>query len=318
MQLALGLHDLSAQSLAFARQIGVTHAVVISPEAMTVDGPFYDYERLVQMRQHVESHGLSVAAIQNIPPAWYDQLIYGGPQQAEQLSNYCRTVENVGRAGIPALHYNFHAQRVWRTSRHTLGRGGAYVTAYDHALMADAPLAGPRPIGDDDLWERLETLVKTIVPVAHEYGVRMALHPDDPPVSPIAGAACILRNVEAFQRVLDMVDSPANGILFCQGCFAEMLGQGVYDAIRHFGRQNRIVYVHFRNVSGTAERFRETFIDAGDIDMRQAMRVYKEVGFAGAMIPDHLPKITGDDETGGRAVAHAVGYMRAMMQAVER
>ena len=201
----------------------------------------------------VENAGLRIAAIQNIPTAWYDKILWGLPGREEQLDNYVKTVTNVGKAGIPILHYNFHAIRVWRTSRHTLGRGGAYVTSYDDALMQNAPIERG-DLEEDQLWENFEYLVKAIIPAAEAVGLKMALHPDDPPVSPIAGAACLFVTVDAFQRVLDMVPSPANGLLFCNGCYAEMLGQGVYDAIRHFGNQGKIFYVHFRNIALAAGR----------------------------------------------------------------
>jgi mannonate dehydratase len=302
-------------NLRFAKQIGVTDLVVIGSPELAGSGPYLDHPRLVQLRTRVEAAGLRVAAIQNIPHAWYDRILYGLPGRDEQIAHYCRTIDNVGRAGIPILHYNFHAVRVWRTSRHTCGRGGALFTSYDHALMEDAPLAGPREIGADELWENYAYFIRRIMPVAEEAGVKMALHPDDPPVSPIAGAACLFVDVASFQRALDMVPSPSNGLLFCQGCFTEMLDGDVLSAIRHFGGQGKVFYVHFRNVIGSMPRFRESFIDNGDVDMFEAIRAWKEVGFEGAMIPDHLPRVVGDSAYGHRARAHAIGYIKALMTA---
>lgn len=316
MRPALGIRDLSEENLIFARQIGVRDLVVVSPDNMTAAGPYYDYTKLIQLKTRIENAGLRIAAIQNIPTSWYDKIIWGLPGRDEQLENYCRTIDNVGRAGIPILHYNFHAIRVWRTSRHTRDRGDALVTSYDHALMQNAPPEYGRALGDDELWENFERFLRKIIPVAEQAGVKMALHPDDPPVTPIAGAACLFIDIPAFQRVLDMVPSPSNGLLFCQGCYTEMVGSGVYDAIRHFGRQGKIFYVHFRNVAGQMPRFRETFIDSGDIDMFRAMQVYREVGFDGVMIPDHLPHMINDTPFGHQSNAYAIGYMRALMKAV--
>jgi len=225
MKLAEGMSRITEENLQFARQIGVTDIVAISPPAEAPDGPYYDYERLVQLKTRIEAAGLRLAAIQNIPPSWYHDLIYGLPGRDAQLDAYCRTISNVGRAGIPILHYNWHAVRVWRTSLHTHDRGGALVTSYDHALMQNAPLAGPRPLGEDELWENYATFLRRIIPVAESAGVSMALHPDDPPISPIAGAACLFRDSASFQRALDLVPSPANGLLFCQGCFAGCMGR---------------------------------------------------------------------------------------------
>ncbi len=316
MKLAEGMARITEENLLFAKQIGVTDIVAINPPAQAADGPYYDYERLVQVKTQIENAGLRMAAIQNIPPAWYNKAIYGLPGRDEQIDYFCRSIINVGKAGIPIMHYNWHPVKVWRTSRHTRDRGGALVTSYDHALMVNAPLAGPKEIGDDELWANFEYFIKRIMPVAESVGLKMALHPDDPPISPIAGAAQLFRDIPAFQRALDMVPSPSNGLLFCQGCFTEMYGQGVFDAIRHFGRQGKVFYVHFRNVAGKMPAFRETFIDTGDINMFEAMKVWKEVGFDGPMIPDHLPHITGDTEDARAARAHAIGYMKALMTAV--
>jgi mannonate dehydratase len=315
VKVGLGMRDVTKENLQFAKQIGVTDLIYSGPGALAGDGPYLDYMRLVQLRTQVEAAGLRLAAIQNIPRSWYDQIIYGLPGREEQLDHYCRTVENVGKAGIPILHYNFHAVRVWRTSRHTHGRGGAFFTSYDHSLIENAPLEGPKVIGEFEMWGNFERFIRRIIPVAESVGLKMALHPDDPPISPIARAACLFSTVDSFQRVLDMVPSPSNGLLFCQGCFAELLGEGVYDAIRHFGGQGKVFYVHFRNVVGTMPSFREAFIDNGDIDMFRAMQAWKEVGFDGPMIPDHLPHMGGDSDYQHRARAHAVGYIKALMQA---
>ena len=189
MKLALGMHDLSEEHLTFARQIGVTHVIAASPPNMTVDGPYFDYERIVQLKARIEGAGLRLAAIQNIPPAWYHAILYGLPGREEQLDYYCRTIENVGRAGIPSCTITFTRSRCGAPARHTRDRGGALVTSYDHALMENAPLAGPRPIDDDELWANYEVSSSASCPWPNRQGVKMALHPDDPPLSPIAGAA---------------------------------------------------------------------------------------------------------------------------------
>jgi mannonate dehydratase len=314
MHIADGMINVNEEDLAFARQIGVTH-LVTRPSCPPEQG-YYDYESLIQLRTRVEASGLQVAAIHDVPSSWNDKIRRGLPGRDEQLDNYCRSVENIGRAGIPILGYSFHAFQVWRTTRYAPGLGGATFTGYDHALMRNAPPLASPPLTDEEMWEAFRYFARRVIPVAEAAGVKMALHPDDPPISPIAGAACIFRSVEAFQRALDMVPSPANGLLFCQGCYTEMLGQGVYDAIRHFGSQGKVWYVHFRNVVGQLPAFREAFIDHGDIDMLKAMQLWKEVGYDGPMMPDHYGHIVGDSDYGHRAHAHAIGYMKALMQAV--
>lgn len=314
MRVAMCMIDVTEEDLQFARQIGVTD-LVTRPDYAPEDG-YYQFERLVQLRTRVEAAGLRVAAINDVLPHWNDKIRCGLAGRDEQIENYCRTLTNMGRAGIPILGYSFHAVKVWRTGRHTRGRAGALFTSYDHALMANAPLVGPKGFGDEERWEHYEYFIRRVIPVAESAGVKMALHPDDPPISPIAGSACIFRDVAAFQRALDMVPSPSNGLLFCQGCYTEMLGQKVFDAIRHFGEQGKVFYVHFRNVVGSMPSFREAFIDNGDIDMFEAMKVWSEVGYDGPMMPDHYGRIVGDSRYGHRARARAIGYMKALMMAV--
>jgi mannonate dehydratase len=303
---------LSEEKMQYARQLGVTH-IVTRPEHRLEDRA-YGYEELVQLRTRVEAAGLEVAAIHDMPSEWNDKIRLGLAGREEQLDNYCRTLENMGRAGMPILGYSFHADRVWRTTRHAPARAGASGTGYDHALMVGAPAHGPI-VTDEERWEHFGTFISRVIPVAESAGVKMALHPDDPPISPIAGMAYIFRDVPAFQRALDIAPSPSNGLLFCQGCYAEMLGAGVLDAIRHFGRQGKVFYVHYRNIEGMVPRFRETIIDEGDIDMWAAMNAWKDVGFDGPMMPDHYPTLLGDTEYMHRARAHAIGYMKAMMTA---
>ena len=313
MRLALGMRELSEENLTFARQLGVTDLVVPTPN-VGGDG-YYDFMGLLRLRTYIESVGLRLAAIQNIPKNWYDEIIFGGPGRDEQIENYRRTLTNLGKAGVPILGYNFHAVTVWRTGRNPVGRGGARVTGYDHALMQDGPLMAPREIGDEELWENYAYFLTRVMPVAEKAGVKMALHPDDPPLSPIGGAACLFRSVESFVRVIEMIPSSSNGLLFCQGCFTEM-GGDLFDAIRYFGERGKIFYVHFRNVQGSGLAFNEAFIDDGDIDMLEALRVYKEVGFDGPMIPDHLPGMVGDSSYAHRSRAFAIGYMKALMKAI--
>ena len=145
----------------------------------------------------------------------------------------------------------------------------------------------------------------------------LALHPEDPPVPNIAGTPRITRDIPAYKRVVDIIESPANGLEFCQGCFSEM-GCDVIEAIRYFGSRKKILYVHFRDVRGTAENFAETFIDEGQTDMFEAMRAYHEAGFDGVLIVDHTPHVVDDTDWGHRGRAYAMGYMKALKAMVER
>lgn len=320
MRLALGaIRRLDDEILLFAKQVGATDIIVNTPEELQGGPGYYEFKDLVLLRQRVEDAGLRLAAIENVPRQWYYKVMLGLPGRDEQIENWCKTLRNMGRAGIPILGYNFMALGVWRTSRSTPGRGQAKVTSFDYALVKDAPpddaVAEAGEIDDDRMWENFEYFLKAVIPVAEEAGVRMGLHPDDPPISPIAGIARIFRSHAALRRLIEIVPSDYNGIEFCQGTISEM-PENVLDAIRYFGSRDKILYVHFRNVSGPVPAFQETFIDEGHVNMLEAMKAYKEVGFDGPIIDDHVPQMVNDTPYGHRGRAYAAGYIRALIQAV--
>jgi len=249
----------------------------------------------------------------------------------EQIENWHKSLRTMGAAGIPVLGYNFMPLGVWRTSWHTPGRGGAPVTCFNMEMARKAPLfAGPffpgidfsmvpeanrRPIDDGEMWANFEYFIKAVIPVAEEAGVKMGIHPDDPPISPLGGVARIMRSPEAFKRVIKTVPSDYNGLEFCQGCFSEM-GVDVLETIRYFAGRKKIFYVHFRDVCGTVEDFCETFIDEGQVNMFEAMKAFKQSGFDGVLIDDHTPRVVNDTAWGHRGRAYAMGYMKALIQMV--
>jgi mannonate dehydratase len=284
---------------------------------------------LVELRERVESFGLEFYGIRLLPWKWTYKWQLGLPGRDEQLENLRKTVRNMGAAAMPMLVYNMHALRQYRTSSAAPQRGGTTATEFSYEDARDLPLmeGGPgtdtslipeshrRPITDDQMWDNLAYLLEAIIPVAEEAGVRLALHPDDPPVPSLGGVARIMRSPEAFRRVVEMAPSDHHGIGFCQGCFAEM-GADVPEEIRYFGSRGKIFFVDFRNVTGSTERFCETFPDDGDVDMAESMRAYKEVGFDGPMSPDHILHIDGDSTWGHQYWSYAVGHMKGLAQAI--
>jgi len=208
-----------------------------------------------------------------------------------------------------------------RTNTNTPSRGGSIVTSFDAALLLDAPPTDLSPISEEALWENLEYFLRRVVPVAERANVKLAMHPDDPPLSPIRGVGRIMRSVENYQRLLDLVPSPVNGITLCQGNFTLMTND-LPAAIRQFGRQNKVFFVHFRDVRGTPEKFEETWHDAGQTDLLECMSAYREVGFEGVPRPDHVPTVEGDsNERPGYSAfgrLYAIGYIRGLRHAVYR
>ncbi|MFC1715620.1 mannonate dehydratase, partial [Candidatus Poribacteria bacterium] len=193
--------------------------------------------------------------------------------------------------------------------------GDATVTSFDYDEAKDRPLTHGREYTAEEMWDNYTYFIRAMVPVAEEAGVRMALHPDDPPVESLGGVARIFRNFEGFKRATEIVDSDYNGLEFCQGCWAEM-GEDVCAAIRYFAERGKIFYVHFRDVVGTVPNFREAFIDSGDTDMYKAIRAYKESGFNGILIPDHVPHMVNDIRWSYIGRAYAIGYMKALLEMV--
>jgi len=185
--------------------------------------------------------------------------------------------------------------------------------------MQNAPLTEYGIVTEERLWENLAYFLDCVVPVAEEAGVQLAMHPDDPPLSPIRGLGRIMRSVDNFQRLLDLRPSPVNGIALCQGNFA-LMTDDLPAVIRRFGQQERIFFVHLRDVRGTAERFVETFHDDGQTDLLACLRAYREVGYDGVLRPDHVPTMDGDSHddpaysTVGRLFA--VGYIKGLCQAI--
>ena len=270
-------------------------------------------------RQRVESAGLRLFAIENMPWDWTDKIKLGLDGRDEQIDNFCKSLRNMGAAGIPAIGYNFRPPTVTgygvRTSQSAPGRGGAKQTAFNYDLIKDHPFGDYGEVSAEQMWDNLEYFLKAVVPVAEEAGVRMAVHPDDPPAQSIGGVARILNSFDGLRRLTQIVDSEHNALDFCQGSMAVQQGD-LHEAIRYFGERNRIVYVHFRNVTGRFPKFSESFIDEGYVDMAEAVRVYREVGFDGPVIEDHVPAMTGDDPDKYRARAHAMGYTKALIDAI--
>jgi mannonate dehydratase len=284
------------------------------PEA----GRPWDYMNLVRLKTRYADAGFELVAIESSPPM--DRARLGAPGRDEEIANVCELIRNMGKLGIPVWCYNWMAGINWsRTSITTPTRGGALATSYDHRFMRDAPLTELGLVDEERLWETLRYFLERVLPVAEEAGVRLAMHPDDPPLSPARGIGRIMRSVENFQRLVDLAPSPANTITFCQGNFA-LMTDDMPGAIEHFGAQHKIAFVHFRDVRGTAEQFVETFHDDGPTDMLACMRAYRAIGFEGVLRPDHVPTLEGEsnDNPGYEALGRlfAIGYIRGLQEAV--
>lgn len=314
-----GESALSAEDLAFAAQLGATDVVLQSYGAHgIVPGETrWEFRDLVELKSRVDSFGLNLAALENVPSRFYDHIMLGGPKRDDQIENMIFTVRNIARAGIPVFGYHWMPSLVWRTSRTTKIRADAQVTAFDYEVAIKSPLTHEREYSEEEMWENLEQWIRIITPVAEEEGIRLGIHPCDPPVEKLGGIPQLLRSFGAYKRLIEIYPSESNAIEFCQGTFSEMQGEDIYEMIRYFGERNKILYVHFRNVSDPLPKFHEEFINTGYVDMHRAMKIYREVGFDGVFVDDHVPVIVGDSDWGHRGRAFANGYIQALIDIVQ-
>ena len=356
MQIGLGLYRpmLTEENFRFARQCGATHIVAhwvdYFRQSETIYGSLdeegewgeagdpvrlWDADELRALRERVEAAGLTLAAIENFDPAHWHDILLDGPKKREQIEDIKRMIESVGRAGIPAIGYNFSIAGVWGHVAGPWARGGAESVAFrgpdgpeerpirrGHVWNMRYDPAAPGeplpPVSAEDMWFRLEEFLAEVLPVAEAAGVQLALHPDDPPMPTLRGHARLVYKPELYQRVLDLAPSPSNRLEFCLGSIAEMDGEiDIYEATDRYSRAGAIAYVHFRNVRGKVPRYEEVFLDEGDIDMIRILRILKKNGYGGVLVPDHTPSMSCAAPWHA-GMAWALGYLRAALSLVEQ
>lgn len=339
IRVALGqVPGLTDEYIAYAQQLGLRSIHTNTP-ALPGDKQ-WEVADLVALRERAESAGLRLEAIENIPNSFYMDAMLGRPGRDEQIEHVQATIRNMGEAGIPLFGYHFFPAQVWRTSEGPNGRGGAIVTGYDHAIALDPARQGDllisrrekaqddpfvrgakyevdRVLDDDAMWANYEYFIKAVIPVAEEAGVRMCLHPDDPPVPTLGGIARLFRSVDALRRARAIGASHAWALDLCLGTVSEMGGEAaVLDAIDTFGPSGDIAYLHMRDVKGTVPAFHECFIGEGNYDPAEVVRRLHGFGFDGFLIDDHVPRMLDDSPYCHRGRAHAVGYLQGLVQAI--
>ena len=252
-------------------------------------------------------------------------------ERERQLDLVCDVIRMAGEAGLRGLNYNITILGHLRTER-SLGRGGASLSTFDYAeLMDKGTEREPEetrfsefqdgPADADEMWERIDHWLQRVIPVAEEYKVQIACHPSDPGIgygTTYRGVDRVLGMVDGFKKLIDLYDSPYNGLNFCVGCMSESLenpAEEIYDVIRYFGERKKIFNVHFRNIKGGLRKFSEVFPDEGDVDMLQVLRTFKEVDYPYMIMPDHVPQISGP-EPRKVGFSYTFGYIHALMQAV--
>lgn len=340
IRLALGhIDELDDDVVTFAHQLGLTSVHLHTPSNLPGDAGYWRTADLVAVRERCEAAGLILEAIENVPYEHWDRVLLGRPGREEQLENYCRTIRNLAAAGIPLLGHHFLPGYVWRTDLHASGRGGAQVTAFDLARAHEGnklsgykltpPDAGSASIDAEQMWDNYRVFLDAVLPVAEEVGVRLAVHPDDPPVDvALGGIARILSSPEGLERAHELSrDSPAWGLNLCLGTVSEMDGErSVNRVIDHFGPLGKIFYVHFRDVIGTVPSFTESFLGEGNYHPPSVVRRLAASGFDGFLIDDHVPAMIGDPDTWAdttsaaycsRGRANALGYLQGILDTLD-
>ena len=329
MRLAYGqIRSVDKEILTNARQMGIDRVQFNLPHDLPADG-LWKYEDLARFRDACDRYGVIVEAMENMPISFYDKAMLGLEGRDRQIENVCESIRSLGRAGIPVLGYHFSPSFVWRTDNHApVGRYGATVQAFDLEMQKQGvddmdDFGQRRDVAVPDvelLWENFEYFMKRVIPVAEEYHVTMALHPDDPPVKSLSGIARMFIDLDSYKRAEAMIDSPNWGLLFCIGTFSQMEGgaRNIFDAIKYFGPRKKLVYAHMRDVRGTVPKFQECFLGEGNFDPFEVVYKLMHSGFDGFLVSDHVPGIEGDREWGHKVRYADTAYIKGLMEAIEK
>lgn len=351
MKLGFGLyrHMLNDKHYRFAKQCGATHIVVhlvdyfnnknnnkenanqpignTSGWGFAGDGKLWSLEFLLDLKKEINSYGLELEAIENFDPAIWHDILLDGPKKEEQIELVKEQIRIVGKAGIPVFGYNFSLAGVSSRKIGKYARGNAESVGMEGSVDEtpipngmvwnmvydnNAPEGFVAKITHDELWNRLQYFLQHIIPVAEEAGVKMAAHPDDPPAPYVRNTPRLVYQPDMYQKLIDLKPSPNNSLEFCLGSIAEMTEGEIHDATEQYSKQDKIGYVHFRNVIGKVPNYKEVFIDEGDIDMIRILKILKKNKFEGVLIPDHTPQMSCDGAWYA-GMAYAMGYMKAAL-----
>lgn len=311
-----GTEDMHAIRL--ARQIGVTHSIAGTATALSKVPRSKYLDTVAGIKKRYEQAGMTIAGIES-HPVFADKIKLGLPGRDAEIENYIAAIRALGEVGIPLVCYDFMAGIDWyRTSVNDRGRGGVLTMSFDDRVAQKQGLTKWGRISEEQMWSNIEYFQKAVIPVAEKAGVRMALHPDDPPVPSLRGIARILTNAANYRRVMQIVPSPVNGVTFDHSIFY-LMGENIEHLAREWCKQNKVFFIHSRNVRGTRGRFVETFQDDGAIDFGKMYRIYYDSGFRGPLRPDHDPIMDEEKyQTPGYGILgkiFAIGYIKGIMAA---
>lgn len=336
LRVALGQFSrLTEDQAKYASQLGFTSIQLNTPALPENE---WNYENLLALKNRCSLYGLTLEAIENVPISFMYKIMLGLEGRDEQILHYQSIIRHMGRAGIPVLGHHFMPDGTWRTSYSVPLRGGARGMGFDlnQVIVEEPDRAGnlviardpdyerlllsvvKEPISEEQMWDHYEYFIKAVLPVAEESGVKLALHPDDPPVPKVGGISRLFYKPDNLKRAMDIANSDAWGLNLCLGTISSMEGGAgsVYEMIRFFGPKGKIFYVHFRDVMGTVPSFHECFLGDGNFDPVDVMKELKKSGFGGFLIDDHVPWIDRDTDWGHTSRAHQSGFLQGIVAAI--
>ena len=351
MKLAFNLyrHMLTEENFRFARQCGATHLVIhlvdyfnrSGPDGTTDNQPvgrqegwgeagigseIWSLRDLIEIKERINAAGLRLEAVENLDPWWWYDILLDGPDKMRQIENLKELVRRMGQAGIPCLGYNFSIAGVAARIEGPFARGGAPSvgmkgtddTPLPKGMVWNMVYDRKPPPGNleffphEVLWERLSFFLNELVPVAEKAGVRLAAHPDDPPLETLRNTPRLVYRPDLYQKLLDIHPSRSNGLEFCLGTIAEMQEGDIYEATDRYSKAGAIAYIHFRNIVGKAPDYREVFIDEGEVDMHRILRILKNNNYQGVLVPDHTP-LMSCSAPWHAGMAYMMGYIKGII-----
>lgn len=302
-----------------AKQMGVNQAV-IHPLEVGSGQTNWSYGELLQLKNWFEDANLEIAVIEGSVPLT-DRIRLGKQGRDNDIENFKQFVRDCGALDIPVIAYDWMAKVRWaRTEAHVPARGNSLVTRYTDENMNRGDKSPTSDVSRETIWEALNYFLQEVLPIAEEAGVKLALHPDDPPLESLQGVPRIINSPEAYERVLNCYNSENNGITFCQGNFAAM-NVDIPQTIRRFG--DRINFIHFRDVKGDARHFVETWHDNGPTDMLAALQAYQDAVDDDVPIrPDHVPTMAGENNSNPgyhmKGRLFVIGYMKGLLEQTQQ
>lgn len=301
---------------AYARQMGVEHAVIRLPEDKDFDCTNEAHWQEIY-RRYVD-HGLTPLVLEPMPNHLHEHIKTGDEHRDACIHQVIRMFPIMDRLGIRTICLNFMAHIGWyRSSKQLQERGGALVTGF---RLKDVPAETAQVISEETLWGNLYYFLKAVIPAAEQFNIRLAFHPDDPPVSPLGRVSRILTSFQSMHKAVHLVESPQLGVTLCQGTFRAM-GEDLEQVISAFAAERKLFFVHFRDIAGDKTDFRETFHDNGPTDMARMIRLYRELGCSVPVRVDHVPTMAGEDNANPGYAAlgrlFAIGYLKGLLDGVE-